>query len=461
MKILLVKPYSISDHIQPSLGLGYLASAVRDGNNVKILDCIKENIDIPEFKNRIKKENPDLIGLQCYTFDITFIKEALRIIKDIDRRIITVIGGPHASAAPEDSMEYFGRYLDYLFAGEAERGFREFVDYVKGQKGRLEEIAGLVWRKDGVVRVNEKYVEEDLDKLGILAWDLIRPDTYPESQHGAFYKKFPIAPIMLTRGCPFDCTFCAGKVISGRKLRKRSIYIVIEEIKLLHDKYGIREFHIIDDNFTLDKRYVKEFLDELEKLNLDISWALPNGIRMENLDPDFLRQMKRTGLYLVSLGIESGSDRVLGLMKKGLSVERIKKAVKMIRDSGLETAGFFILGFPGETKQEICETIRFSLNLGLRRANYFTYLPFPGTESYEQLRRKGELGKVNWDKFYFSKAPYCPEGITCEDLKRLQRKAFLRFYLRPRIFLRNLSDVKSFRHFGYLLKRFTNWILAN
>lgn len=459
MRILLLKPYNLSDHIQPSLGLGYLAACVRDANDVRILDCIKERIDIPGLERMIRADKFDLIGMQCYTFDLRFVKDALKMIKEIDKGITTVIGGPHPSAEPEESMEYFSDALDFAFVGEAERGFRSLVDYLNGDKVDISKIPGLVWREGQDIKTNSVFFEEDLDSLGMLAWDLIRPDIYPESQHGAFYKKFPIAPIMLTRGCPYECTFCAGKIISGRRIRKRSTNNVIEEIKTLYHKYGIREFHIIDDNFTMDKEYAKKFLSQLEDLGLDISWALPNGIRMENLDMEFLHLMKRTGLYLVSLGIESGSDRILGLMKKRSSVDKIKNTVKMINDSGLDVAGFFILGFPGENKGEIEETIRLSLDLNLIRANFFTYLPFPGTESYMKLKEAGELNKVDWDRFYFSTAAYSPEGITQKELRRLQKKAFLTFYLRPRILLKNLLNVKSFRHFRFLLKRFVNWIL--
>jgi len=440
--------------------LGCLAASVREGNEVEILDCIKEHINLQKLEKIIRTKKPDLVGIQCYTFDLRFVKNALKMIKDIDKNIVTVIGGPHPSAEPKETMEYFEDILDFAFVGEAERGFRSLVEYLKGNKVASPlEIQGLVWKEEGSVKINTPFFEEDLDSIGIVAWDLIRPDTYPEAQHGAFYRKFPIAPIMLTRGCPYECTFCAGKVISGRRLRKRSVDNVISEVKFLYDKYGIREFHIIDDNFTLDKEYAKRFLSELENLNLDISWALPNGIRMENLDLEFLRQMKRTGLYLVSLGIESGSDRVLELMRKSLKIDKIRKTLQLINESGLDAAGFFILGFPGETKMEIKKTIDFSLELNLIRANFFTYLPFPGTESYLKLKETGELERVKWDEFCFSKAAYSPPGITYKELRGLQRKAFLKFHLRPKILLKNLSGIKSFRHFKFLYKRFVNWMV--
>ena len=458
MKVLLVKPYNLSDHIQPSLGLGYLATAIRKDHEVTILDCIKENIKPNQFIESLGKINPDLVGIQCYTFDLYNVKKMLN--KCRQRNIKTVLGGPHPSTAPKEAMEFFGRDLDFLFHGEAECGFKLLIDQLNRRSDLdFKNIPGLVWRQEGNIVVNDKYLEDNLDSLGIPAWDLINPQTYPQSQHGAFFKNFPIAPIITTRGCPLSCTFCAGNLISGKKIRKRSVDNIINEIRILYDNYGIREFHIIDDNFTLDKKFAKNFLTNLKKLNLDISWAVPNGVRIDALDDEILKLMKQTGLYLISLGIESGSDRVLGLMKKGITTFQIENTIDMIKRHGIDIAGFFILGFPGETIDDINKTIAFSLKLDLIRANFFTYLPFPGTESYNVLRQQNKIDTIDLKRFYFMNATFTPEGIDKDELKSLQRKAFLKFFLRPRIFIYNLKQIKSFSHFKFLLKRFFRWML--
>ncbi len=461
MKILLVKPYNRSDHIQPSLGLGYLATAVRQKHEVDILDCIKENMNIERFSHFIRKYNPDVIGLQCYTFDVHFILDAVRAAKEVRKDIVTVIGGPHPSALPEDMLEKSGGDIDFLFTGEAEIGFPQLVDSINNGRKDYSRIPGLAWREGVTVKKNDKLLIDNLDSLGMPAWDLIHPETYPESQHGAFFKKFPIAPIMLTRGCPFPCTFCAGGVVSGKKIRTRSVDSVLNEITLLYKEFGIREFHIIDDNFSMDKVYAKNFLRRLKELNLDISWSVPNGIRMETLDEEMLKLMKETGLYLISFGIESGSDRILSLMKKGITTKRIRECVKMVQGCGIDIAGFFILGFPGDTVESMEDTIRFSTELGLMRAIFFTYLPFPGTESYEWLKARGELKNIDWERFYFTNASYVPRGLTRKKLKALQRSAFARFYLRPHIIFYHIRSIKSFRHFLFLAKRFFNWVAAS
>src|SRR4030042_4374366 len=393
MKVLLVNPYSVSAHIHPPLGLGYLASAIRPDHDVEILDCIKDKIGPHALIKAVERAKPDVVGIQCYSTDIFRIKFILQTLKSYS--VKTVLGGPHPSAVPRETMEFFGESLDYLFHGEAEVGFKRLLDKLGGWSGEdYEAIPGLAWRKSGKVIVNEKSLVEDIDSLGTPAWDLIKPHEYPESQHGAFFKKFPIAPIITTRGCPYSCTFCAGNLISGKRLRKRSVRSILSEIKMLYDKFGIREIHIVDDNFTMDRGFATEFLINLKKMNLDISWAVPNGVRIDALNDEMLDLMKETGLYLLSMGIESGSDRILRLMKKGTTVDKIRRSVAMIRKHKIDIAGFFIIGFPGATIEEIRKTIRFSLELDLLRANFFTYLPFPGTESYNELKRTGKLDDI-------------------------------------------------------------------
>ena len=323
----------------------------------------------------------------------------------------------------------------------------------------LKDIPGLAWRENGIVNLNKQAYPGNLDALGLPAWDLIHPEKYPEAQHGAFFKNFPIAPIMITRGCPYSCTFCAGGLISGKKIRKRSIGNVIKEIRMLYDDYGIREFHIVDDNFTVDKKYAKELLLKIIELKLDISLATPNGVRVDALDEELLSLFKKAGLYIISLGIESGSDRMLQLMKKDLTVSRVKRVVDMIRSFKIDIAGFFIMGLPQETISDIRKTMELSLKLDLIRANFFTYLPFPGTESYRDLEKKGELNNVDWERFYFMSAPYIPQGLTRKKLKDLQREAFLRFYLRPGVLMKNVLSIKSPRHLYFLIKRFFHWVI--
>jgi radical SAM superfamily enzyme YgiQ (UPF0313 family) len=461
MKVLLLKPYNRSDHIQPSLGLGYLATAIRDKHEVTILDGIKRGMTIKKLKEYLADYQPDVFGCQCYTFDLDYVTKAMTVVKRQDPKVITIIGGPHPSALPHETMSRLGDSLDFAMVGEAEKGLPMLLEVLSSKNNpiTLDAIPGLVWRDKGQIRVNPQVFINDLDSLGFPSWDLIKPNEYPEAQHGAFFKQFPIAPIITTRGCPYSCTFCAAKLITGIKMRRRSVAHVLAEIKMLYRDYGIREIHIVDDNFTQDKRFAKELLTKFIDLHLGISLAFPNGVRLETLDSELLQLMKGAGCYLVSVGIESGSDRILRLMRKNLSTGEIREKMRVIRQAGLDAAGFFILGYPGETVEEIQQTIAFSLELDLLRANYFNLLPLPGTEIYGELRKDGKLSQVDWEHFSFSSAPYIPEGLTRPQLKGLQRQAFLRFFLRPRILLENLRGIKSLKHLRFLVIRAFRWLL--
>lgn len=454
-KVILVKPYNRSDHIQPSLGLGWIANNIRDIASVDIVDCIKENLNSSDkFINFIEKLKPDIIGVQCYSFDIYKVREILEKIKILDKNIITVLGGPHPTLTGADCFNFFGNILDFIFIGESEKSFRDFLT---GKK--YAEISGFAYRDNNKIELNQPILSKNLDELGFPAWDIIKPQTYPEAQHGAFFENFPIAPIMITRGCPFDCTFCAGNKISGKQVRFRSVDAVISEIKMLYKDFGIREFHIIDDNFIINKKYTLNLLNEFKNIGFKFSWATPNGVRLDCLDSEILSLMKETGLYLISLGIESGSDRILKFIKKNITIAKIKEKIELIQKNKIDVAGFFIIGLPTETKDEIKQTIDLSLSLPLVRANFFTFLPFPGTESYEFVKNEKRELKIDHKEFYFMNAVYTPEGITRTELKNLQRKAFFKFYFRFNIFIYNISRIKNFRHFIFLFKRFINWIV--
>ena len=439
MRVLLIKPSNLSDHIQPSLGLGYLATQIRNEHEVRIVDCIKEQLPGPQLLPVLQEFQPDVVGSQCYSMDLAKLKPVLQTVKDFRRDMVTIIGGAHATAAPEHSMKFFGHdLLDFVFVGEGEIGFPQFLKELEGNRGRnLENVPGLGWMKDGQLKINHGAQVQELDQLGMPAWDLIMPETYPFSPHGVVCKNFPIAPVMATRGCPYKCTFCAS---AGTKLRTRSADRILEEVQLLYHQHGIREFHMVDDNFTLDMDYAKQFLEELIKLNLGVSWATPNGIRLDRLDKPLLELMKEAGFYSISVGIESGSDPIRIKMKKGSNLRKIRSDLQMVKEvGGIDVTGFFILGFPTETVDDVEKTLAFSRELPLQRATFHSFIPLPGTEVWREMEKSGELDRVDWERYFFWAGAYVPEGMTRKQLKSFHRKAFLQFYLRPRIILQNLK----------------------
>ena len=459
MKVLLIRPVINTIYVTPPIGLAWIATALRDNNyDVDILDCPKQKImDWQTFEDVLRKKDFDIVGMSAFTLDLDNVKTSISYIKKVNPNAKIVIGGPHPSSMPHQA--FFDDNIDFGFKGESEIGFLKLVTYLDKGKGKLEKIPGLIWKKNKEIVINEQLFLETLDELGIPAWDLIPPNEYPQAPHGGFASKFPVAPIIVSRGCPYKCTFCAVKDVVGYKMRYRSPEIVVKELKMLKEKYGVQEFHIEDDNFTMNRHYVKKFCEKLIEEKINLPWFCASGLRIDSLNENLLKIMKEAGCYTASVAIESGDNKILEDMKKQLTIEVVREKVKLLKKVGFEVKGFFIIGYPTETKETIMKTIKFALELPLDGAQFGNYIPLPGTESYNMLKERGELDHLDYKKLHTASVPYVPNGMTEKELKSLQRYAFLRFYLRPRILLHNLTRIKSFDQFKFLAKRLKQYLI--
>lgn len=437
----------------PSLGLGYLAAvATGAGHSVTVLNCIKERLDAVGFTDYLQRHQFDVIGFQVFSYDLNVVVKLLEIVRAVQPKAVTVAGGPHPSGDPFGVLHVLSG-LDYAFAGEAETGFVSWLHLLQ-TGGDPASVPGLIYRNAAdSVKVNPTRVVEDLDSLPMPAWNLLRPEEYPEAPHGAFTRNFPTAPIILTRGCPCLCTFCSGETITGSRVRRRSVNNVMSELTSLFTR-GIREVHIEDENFTLSKKYVLEFCDALEQSGLGLSWSLPSGVRIDTLDAELLDRMERAGCYSLALGIEFGVDRMMQLAKKGLTVDVIRQKMELFKGRRIKTTGFFLFGVPGETYEEMEKTLAFALELPLDRAQFNNFMPLPGSSIWKDLSRAGRLDRLNWDRMFVHDVAYCDEGINPHQIKNLQRLAYLRFYLRPRVLFSLLCEIRSPLHLKFLLKRF-------
>ncbi len=453
MKILLLNPINRSYVIMPSLGLGYLTSCLsRYGHDVRILNCLRERITYDGFGEYIERTHFDLIGFQVYSYDLNSVKRHLAIIRQRSKGTLVVVGGPHPSGDPRGTMQYLDG-IDFAFQGEAEIGLPMLVERLEQERQDLGSIPGLVWKNAGTVILNPPQSVQDLDSLPLPAWDLLKPETYPEAPHGAFTRNFPTAPIITSRGCPSKCSFCAGYRISGTNIRRRSLDNVMTELHLLRNK-GIREFHIEDENFTLSNKYVFAFCERLKAEKLGMSWSLPSGIRLDTVSPGLLLAMARAGCYSLAVGIEFGTDRMLRESRKGLSLAAIRQKMQFFVGSGIKVTGFFLLGIPGETKEEMVKTVQLALELPLDRAQFNNFIPLPGSDVWDNLGERGLLAAPDWDRFFVHDVAFAGNTLSAKELKHIQRSAVLRFYLRSRIILGILREIRSFRHILYLLKRF-------
>ncbi|WP_028320464.1 B12-binding domain-containing radical SAM protein [Desulfatiglans anilini] len=446
MKILFVIP--ISDerfNSTPDIGQGYLAALARQsGHSVAYLDCLVEPCSYLDFRRRLEAFRPDIVGIKVFSCDVPSAAEMLRIVQETLPGAVTVIGGPHPSCeSPENLFEQFPG-LDYAFAGEAEPGFQAFLSQLE-QTGRAGPgIPGLLYRADDRITANHRAFADDLDALPMPAWEILRPDRY-RCGYSFMTTKLPAAPMAVTRGCPFHCTFCGSHLITGRRVRRRNVDHVIDEIRYLQKRFHVRTIDIVDENFALDASFVGRFCESLLSHGIRIDWDCPYGIRIERLSPDLVRLMERSGCFGFSIGIESGSQRILDSVKKQLSLETVREKVHMIKAvSGITLQGYFMLGFPSETRADIEATIRLACSLPL---DFVVFSPLRVTEGTEIYQEITERFKAPPDLYYqgFGRR-HCLKGYADpseREMAGLYRKAYLKFYGRTRVALNVLRRVRT------------------
>jgi len=457
MKTLLVKPISNIHVISPPLSLAYLASSLKKEKlKVKILDCLLRKFSYEDFRNYLQKNKPDVVGFTAFTLEFPIVLKMARIAKSTNKEIKVVVGGPHVSNHPQ---ELKNKEIDFIFRAEAEKFFPKLIKELKKKKPKFSKIPCLGYKTKNKIKINKIKFVEDLDSLPFPDFDLMDFKSYPKLY---LAKKHPAVPLISSRGCPFTCTFCSAKQISGKKFRARTPKNIINEIKQLKEKYNIKEFQFWDDNFTLDKKRAKKICNLLIKENLNLIWWCPNGLRIETLDKELLLLMKKAGCYAIAFGIESGSERIQKDMRKNLNLKRVKEIITFTHKIGIRTQGFFIIGYPTETKEDILKTINFAKELPLDRASISLFQPLFGSEIYNDLVKQNKI-PLNYSiaDCDYSKASILPKGFqSLEEVKKLQRKALIEFYIRPKIFFNFMKENLSISQLKEIIQMIKTYVLG-
>ena len=451
MNILLISPKYDATIVAPHLGLGYLSSSLKKkGHKVKILDGTREEI-------KYNPEDWELVGVTAMS---NYFPEAC---KDIEKAksygLKTIIGGAHIICDPKQSL--IDSQANYAAIGEGERTMDQLASGFSPDS-----VEGLVYWENGkpkrsnpnlkkLIESKKMYTTKignqsrdfqiNIDDFGEPDWDSINPASYPKKMpHGMIYKSLPLAPIITTRGCPYSCIYCSAPITAGKRMRYRDPVKVVDGIDMLIKKYGVKEIQIEDDNFTLKRKHVIAVCEEIIKRKIKIDWCLPNGVRIDKLDPEMLRLMKKSGCYQMSLGIESANQRILDLIKKRLNKDLVKNVVNEVKKAGIQAVGFFMVGFPTETKKEIKETIDFASSLNLDRANFTKAVPLPGTELYNMwIELYGKNKNIDWKSF--TTEQFTADWAACsgKEIARLQTWGFVKFYLTKFRFLKLLFSLQK------------------
>ena len=476
MKILLVNPpysdvytrVSTAEGVVPPLGLAYLAAYIREkGFNVQILDANALEIPIENIKDHIPHD-VDIVGTVSFTPSLNKSCKILSICKNINPNIVTVLGGAHISALPKDTIEKYDS-VDIGVIGEGEITFGELIEAIRDKKD-LSDVKGICFRKDKEIIINEpRGLIEDIDILPFPAYDLLPMNKYcVPLHHVGFGEKIPTKPfavIFTSRGCPFNCTYCASKVIWTRKVRYRSSKNILDEIDILVKKHNIKVLDIADDVFTINKKVFNEVLDGLIARNYNLHFNCLS--RVDTVDLDMLKKLKKAKCYLIRYGVESGSQKVLDLMKKGIKVEQVIQAFKLTHKAKIPSSACFIIGHPGETKETVKQTIWLAKKIDPIIAHFFVALPLVGTELYDIAKEnKLIVNDTDWEQWI--QTPDMPilrsEKLSVKDIKNLRNKAYRSFFLRPSYIIksilriRTLGQIKLYWNGLLAVLKLTNWI---
>jgi magnesium-protoporphyrin IX monomethyl ester (oxidative) cyclase len=384
-----------------------------------------------DIQKEIERFQPDVVGVSClWTADYPNARKISQIVKEIDD-IPVIFGGAHTTALPEEVLS--NNTVDYVVIGEGELTLPRLLKCLGSEDG-LSEIGGMGYKVNGSININpiKEYVN-NLDALPFPARELFPMQKYLSSKnvHNWVYKRQPQAQMITSRGCPLSCTFCTIHSIWGKKVRFRSPGNVVDEIEMLVKEYGVQEIHFEDDNISINPERMKKICEEIIKRKLDITWTAPNGMYVHSLSRDLLKTMKESGCYRVSIGIENGNQEFLKkVLNKALNLNKVKSVVRHLRDLGIESTGFFILGIPGETKSTMKQTIALAKGLDLDDAIFSIYSPYPGTKLYDLAVSKGYvMPNMDFARFKNKYSTLNTEFLSSKEVIHYRNKALAEFQI--------------------------------
>jgi radical SAM superfamily enzyme YgiQ (UPF0313 family) len=429
MRVLLIRPNSIMIPTPVPLGLAYIAEALREkrGHEIKIIDARNNRLSMAQISEVISDFKPGVVGISAINFEAPETHEIAKNAKKLLPEAKVIVGGPYASANREAVLN--DANVDFLVAGEGEETAVELLDAIEKNSG-LEKVTGIIYRKNGTpLFTGPRRPIQDVNSLRP-AWDLLDPPSYfkKEGRNSENIIKYShkTLTIFTSRGCPFKCIFCHN--VFGSKFRARSADNVVDEITHLREKYGIEELEIVDDSFNLDLDRAKAICSGIIERNLGLHITLPNGVRGDRIDEELLDLFKEAGFYRIAYAVESASPRIQKIIRKSIDLEKVRWAISETAKRKMMATGYFIMGFPTETKEDMEMTAEFAASSELHVASFFYLNPFPGTE----VAKMTDLDLTDFTFRDYSTMTVNLSAETDEVMRQVNKKAYRKFYLNPR-----------------------------
>lgn len=455
--VLINPPFSLEDRygkdmkqfgaVTEPLGIAYIAGYLISENiDVRIIDAPAEKMTGDDVVQRILDLNGKIIGISMLTPSFGVVRDLCKKIKEAIKDSLIVLGGPHCTALPERTLQEIPE-ADITCIGEGEVTMSEIAR--NNSQLDFNSINGICYR-DGeeILRTEKRQYIKELDTIPPPARHLLPMEKYHLTASRVADSSY-CPTIIVARGCPFSCTYCSRTF--GRTFRAHSVQRIIREIESLISNYHISQVNIEADTLTAKKKFVKELCNALidSGLNKKIKWTCES--RVDTVNEEILKLMRKAGCWQISYGVETGSQRLLDMIKKSETLEQIEETFKITKKTGITIRGFFMLGLPTETQKESLSTINYAIKLDPLWAQFTITIPYPGTEMFDKLDRAGEIRSYNWSNYNTwsgwrgnDDMPFVAEGRSIEELSALQKKALRKFYLRPIVVLRFLSSVTSF-----------------
>ena len=433
----------------PPLGLLYIAAYLEKNttHKVEILDTQVEEMDYRVLKDVITQKKPAVVGITAMTFTLLDVIKVAHIVKSVDERIRVVLGGPHVNIYPYESINL--PCIDFLVLGEGEVAFTELVEHITNIN-KLKEVKGLVFKINGnIINTGIRELMDNLDELPFPARHLTPYMKYSS----ALAKRMPITTMITSRGCPYKCTFCDRPHL-GKRFRARTAQNVVDEMEECV-KMGINEFLIYDDTFTVNKRRVIAICDEIIRRRLDIGWDI--RARIDTVDKKMLEKLKEANCERIHYGVEAGTDSILSVLRKGITVAQAKNIFNLTKEVGISTLAYFMFGSPTETRHDILQTIELAKELHPDYVHFSILIPFPSTPLYKDGLEKGIFKNDYWQQFAANPSQgfqtrYWEENLSGGELLNLLEVAYKSFYFRPLYILKKIAEIRSVNEFKRKIK---------